>query len=128
MVLRLGVDFGTTRTVVAHADRGNYPVLSFFDQGGDAHDWFPSVVAERRGELSFGFDALALGESGEPGTLVRSFKRLLSESGAVPGKQVQVGSVRLGLGELIERFLVALREAIVTRSNLQAEGAGGGKR
>ena len=44
--MRLGIDFGTTRTVVACADRGNYPVLGFVDDAGDCHDWFPSVVAD----------------------------------------------------------------------------------
>ena len=29
--MRLGIDFGTTRTVVAASDRGNYPVVSFVD-------------------------------------------------------------------------------------------------
>jgi molecular chaperone DnaK (HSP70) len=116
--MKLGVDFGTTRTVVAHADRGNYPVVSFLDERGDASDWFPSVVAERGGELFFGFEALALGETG---VVVRSFKRLLSDPGAVPGKPVSVGSVTLGLGELIRRFLLALREALETRSNLKSQ-------
>ncbi|MGD0524099.1 MAG: Hsp70 family protein [Polyangiaceae bacterium] len=116
---KLGVDFGTTRTVVACADRGNYPVVSFLDQHGDASDWFPSVVAEQAGELFFGFEALARGDAG---SVVRSFKRLLSAPGAVPGKPVTVGNVTLGLGELIRRFLVALREALVSRSNL---GVGG---
>ena len=31
----LGIDLGTTRTVVARADRGNYPVISFTDEHGD---------------------------------------------------------------------------------------------
>ena len=115
---RLGVDFGTTRTVVAYADRGNYPVVSFFDEAGDAHDWFPSVVAERGGELRFGFDALAAAK--DPAfTLIRSFKRFLSDPHAVPGKLVEVGSSTLPLGDLIEYFLVALREAIQTGSNLR---------
>ena len=55
--MRLGIDFGTTRTVVAFCDRGNYPVLSFADEAGDAVEAFPSVVAEKKGELRFGFDA-----------------------------------------------------------------------
>ena len=42
----LGLDFGTTHTVVAHGDRGNYPVVSFLDEDGDARDHFPSVVAD----------------------------------------------------------------------------------
>jgi hypothetical protein len=59
LIVKLGIDFGTTRTVVACADRGNYPVLSFTDEAGDAHDFFPSVVAERAAELRFRIDAQA---------------------------------------------------------------------
>ncbi len=116
---KLGVDFGTTRTVVACADRGNYPIVSFLDTRGDAHDWFPSVAAERAGELVFGFEALAPDDGADGAHVVRSFKRLLADAGAVPGKRVQIGSVALGLGELIERFLGALRDALETRSNLR---------
>ena len=58
--VRLGIDFGTTRTVVASCDRGNYPVLGFVDHHGDPQDYFPSVVAARGDELQFGFDALAV--------------------------------------------------------------------
>ena len=59
--LRLGIDFGTTRTVVAFCDRGNYPVVGFSDEAGDAVDCFPSIVAEKDGELRFGFEAERLG-------------------------------------------------------------------
>jgi molecular chaperone DnaK (HSP70) len=52
--VRLGIDFGTTRTVVATCDRGNYPVVGFLDEAGDPADFYPSVVAERAGELRFG--------------------------------------------------------------------------
>ena len=47
--MRLGIDLGTTRTVVAWSDRGNYPVVSFEDDGGDAAEHFPSLVAARDG-------------------------------------------------------------------------------
>ncbi|HKP55661.1 MAG TPA: Hsp70 family protein [Polyangiales bacterium] len=117
--MRLGVDFGTTHTVVAYADRGNYPVLSFADEAGDFHDFFPSVVAELGGELRFGFEALALAR--EPGaTLLRSFKRLLSDPRAAPSRPVHVGATALPLAELLSQFLAALREAMLTRSNLDA--------
>lgn len=77
----IGIDFGTTRTVVASADRGNYPVVSFESDEGDMVEWFPSVVAERNAELRFGFDALAT--ASDPSfSQVRSFKRLLSGSDA----------------------------------------------
>lgn len=74
--VRLGIDFGTTRTVVACCDRGNYPVISFLDAAGDTVDFYPSVAAERRGELRFGFDALAVASDPE-WTVLRSFKRVL---------------------------------------------------
>jgi molecular chaperone DnaK (HSP70) len=72
-----GIDFGTTRTVVACADRGNHPVVDFVDDAGDARGWIPSMVAERDGELRFGFDAAAVVD--DPSfTVARSFKRLVS--------------------------------------------------
>src|SRR5580693_1493691 len=57
--VQLGIDFGTTRTVVACADRGNHPVVCFTDASGDTVAWIPSVVAERDGELRYGLDAVA---------------------------------------------------------------------
>src|SRR5688500_16533715 len=40
----LGIDYGTTRTVVAAVDRGNYPVISFHTADGDTQDWYPSLI------------------------------------------------------------------------------------
>jgi molecular chaperone DnaK (HSP70) len=116
--VKLGIDFGTTRTVVACADRGNYPVLAFVDDAGDTHDWIPSVVAEHDGILRFGFDALALG--GES-TVVRSFKRLLSERDVTPRREVQIGAVSIRLDDLVAQFLSAVRDAVRTRSTLAEE-------
>jgi molecular chaperone DnaK (HSP70) len=119
--MRLGIDFGTTRTVVACSDRGNYPVVGFTDEAGNPIDWYPSVIAERRGELRFGFDALEV--AADPAwTVLRSFKRLLAgrEAGAPrtgPDFEVEIGSTVLPGGELVTRFLASLREAILTRSN-----------
>jgi molecular chaperone DnaK (HSP70) len=123
--VRLGIDFGTTRTVIAYADRGNYPIVSFLDQAGDAIDWYPSVVAERGGELRFGFDALALTD--DPSwSVTRSFKRLLSGPTMQLESTVVVGSTTLPVVELLARFLGSLREAIFTRSNLPEGAARGG--
>ncbi len=117
--MRLGIDFGTTRTVVACADRGNYPVVSFFDDAGDAHDFYPSVVAERGGELAFGWDALA--KTGDPSwTLVRSFKRFLGVSETVAAS-VRIGGTTLPIGQLLARFLLALKAALASASNLGDE-------
>jgi molecular chaperone DnaK (HSP70) len=120
--VRLGIDFGTTRTVVACADRGNYPVLSFSDDAGDAHDFFPSVVAERDGELRFGFDALAAAAADPSFTTVRSFKRLLADAHSGSGQTVTIGSTTIAIDELVTRFLVATKEAVLTRSNLPETG------
>jgi molecular chaperone DnaK (HSP70) len=114
--MRLGIDFGTTRTVVACCDRGNYPVVTFQDEAGNPLDWYPSVAAERRGELRFGFDAIEVAPDPE-WTVLRSFKRLLSGPRSAPDFEVQIGGTTLPGGELIGRFLGSLRDAILTRSN-----------
>ncbi len=115
----LGIDFGTTRTVVAYADRGNYPVVSFESDTGDLVEWYPSVVAERAGELRFGFDALATLD--DPSfSQVRSFKRLLGGKHVASSGVVRVGSTRMPVAELVTRFIAALAQALRTRSNLPA--------
>lgn len=118
--MRLGIDFGTTRTVVAVSDRGNYPVVSFIDAAGDAHDWFPSVVAERAGKLAFGYEALAQATDPE-WTVVRSFKRLLAGPGTMPGTTVHIGSSEHTVVDVLEGFLRALAIAIRTTSSASPE-------
>jgi len=114
----LGIDFGTTRTVVAWADRGNYPIVSFESDSGDHVEWFPSVVAEREGDLRFGFDALAV--ASDPSfTQARSFKRLLADAKA--NGTVTLGSTQISIAELVTRFIGALAKALRERSNLPGE-------
>jgi molecular chaperone DnaK (HSP70) len=116
--VRLGIDFGTTRTVVAHADRGNHPVVDFVDAFGDSVGFIPSVVAERAGELRFGLDAEAVAE--DPSfTILRSFKRILSGPGAGPRDTVAVGSTTLTVAGLVAGFLAHVRKALFERSNLR---------
>ena len=104
--MRLGIDFGTTRTVVAACDRGNYPVISFDTPKAEPQEFFPSVIAEKSGELRFGFEALD--RRGDPSwALCPSFKRWLSSPEATPGRKVQVGSVELPLIDVITRYLEA---------------------
>jgi molecular chaperone DnaK (HSP70) len=102
---------------VAYCDRGNYPVVSFANESGDAVESYPSVVAERKGELRFGFEAEQVGADAE-WTVLRSFKRLLGERS--PEATLQIGSTRLRLADLLSRFLSSLAEALRTRSNLAA--------
>jgi len=108
--MRVGIDFGTTHTVVAAVDRGNYPVLSF-----DGLDAWPSLIAANpAGELRFGADAAAVRH--EPGwSVLRSFKRLLNEAG--PQTQVKLADRDYRLVDLLTGFLAALRTDLHRRSN-----------
>lgn len=113
--MRLGIDFGTTRTVVAWCDRGNYPVVSFVDDAGDAFECFPSVVAEKDGELRYGFDAERVAKSPEWNVL-RSFKRLLNDPS--PEATVRVGGTSLRMIDLLAGFFGALADALRSHSNI----------
>ena len=113
----LGLDFGTTHTVVAHADRGNYPVVSFLDGDGDAHDHFPSVAALDGEGLVFGFEALEAARRGA--VAARSFKRLLADPGAAPGARVRVGVRELPVLDVLTSFFEALRRALQGASTLE---------
>jgi molecular chaperone DnaK (HSP70) len=116
--VRLGIDFGTTRTVVACADRGNHPVVGFADASGDKVESIPSIVAERDGELRFGLDAAAVAD--DPSfTVLRSFKRLLSHHDVVPGRTVVLGRTVLTMSDLVVRFLAYVKDTLVTRSDLR---------
>lgn len=109
--MRLGIDFGTTHTVVAFVDRGNFPVVSF--EGGD---FVPSLVAaeDETGELLWGWEAAAVRHA--PGwTVLPSIKRLLNDAG--PRTEVAVGPRRLAIGELLTGFFSSLHRELVARSN-----------
>lgn len=113
--MRVGIDFGTTRTVVAVADRGNFPVVSFETPHGDVLDFFPSVVASDGEQLAFGHEALRrLDEDGWTG--LRSFKRLLARQDVATRPTVEIAGLTLRLDELVAAFLSALRDALLHRS------------
>src|SRR6476659_2654978 len=99
--MRVGIDFATTRTVVAVVDRGNYHVESF-----DVMYTWPSIVAANSAaELRFGLDAAAVRQ--EPGwSVLRSFKRLLNDAG--PRTEVSLAGRNYRLAELLTGFLAAL--------------------
>ena len=112
--MRLGIDFGTTHTVAAVVDRGNYPVVGF--EWGDA---VPSVAAVRNsdGLVRYGNDAAALAR--DPAwTVLRSFKRLLADAG--PQTRVEVAGHSLLLADVLAGHFTRLREEIVSRSNAGA--------
>ena len=117
--MRLGIDLGTTRTLVAASDRGNYPVLAFIGTGGDAFEYVPTVTAEKDGVLVHGFEAQEAALEGAP--QLRSWKRLLARHG--PEHLVQVGAIEVTMLALATDFLRALRVAILERSNLPGGAA-----
>ena len=112
--MRLGIDFGTTHTVTAVVDRGNYPVVAY--EWGDA---VPSLAAVRHadGLVRYGNDAAAVAR--DPGwTVLRSFKRLLADAG--PQTRIEVGGHSLLLADLLAGHFSHLRQEIVSRSNAGA--------
>lgn len=113
--MKLGIDFGTTRTVVAAVQDGRYPVACF--QAGDAlADHVPGFAARTDAGVVFGADAAA---HGVPQRLVRSIKRVASR--IAPDERVE------GLGltalELVTEYVRALRRALVESSNLDLDPA-----
>jgi molecular chaperone DnaK (HSP70) len=108
--MRLGIDFGTTHTVVAAVDRGNYPVVSF-----EHADFVPSLVAAHAdGALRFGAHAAAVAH--DPAwTVLRSFKRLLNEAG--PATEVSIGSRTMRLVDVLGGFFAHVRDELHVHSN-----------
>lgn len=98
--MRFGIDFGTTRTVVATVDRGNYPVVPVADTAGDAHDFLPSVVALEGGRIVCGWRAV---DKDLP-SQVRSIKRMLTDANVTASTPVDFGEETRPLGEVLEAF------------------------
>ena len=74
--MRLGIDLGTTRTVVSAVQGGTYPLASFDDEG-TIREWIPGIAAEVNGTIFYGWEAAA--RAGEAEGLVRSVKRAVSD-------------------------------------------------
>src|ERR1700742_1370830 len=110
--MRLGIDFGTTHTVVAVVDRGNYPVVSF-----DGVAAWPSIIAGNEGgELRYGLDAAAVRHHPD-WSVLRSFKRLLNDAG--PTTTVDLAGRRYLLADLFAGFLTRLKNDLQHRSNAE---------
>jgi len=113
--VRLGIDFGTTRTVVATVDRGNYPILSFEHPDGAAVDWFPSLVAVKDGKRVYGWEAWNCQQQ-TGWTIVRSLKRLLEDAG--PNSMLQLADQMVPLFLVLTEMAGALR-ALLPSGNLE---------
>ncbi|MGO8788688.1 MAG: Hsp70 family protein [Terriglobia bacterium] len=119
--MRLGIDFGTTRIIVAFVDRGNYPVVSFDAADGTAREWFPPLVAVKDQQRVYGWEAWAAQE--EPGwTIVRSLKRALE--GAGPETLVQIATETVPMLQLLRELCTALRISLLEHSTLPSLESG----
>jgi molecular chaperone DnaK (HSP70) len=113
--MKLGIDFGTNRIVVAVADRGNYPLVCFEAMEGGTADWYPSLVALRGSERLYGWQAWEA-QADPDWTVVRSSKRLLEDAG--PGTVLDMGDQCVSLSALLTGLTGALYKAICEASNL----------
>jgi len=100
--MRLGIDFGTTRIVVAAADRGNYPLAGFESPDGQTREWFPPLVAINGSERRYGWNAWQV-QGDRQWTLLRSLKRLLKRAG--PTTQLDLGGCTMPVIELATEML-----------------------
>ena len=115
--MRLGIDFGTTRTVVAAVQDGRHPVAAF-DDGGEFREHVPGIAAQRDGELLVGWAAARALADGSAQRSIRSVKRVTSQlapDAAVPGLP---GVSAL---ELLTAFLAGLKTNLVEHGNLELD-------
>lgn len=109
--MRLGVDFGTTRIVVAAADRGNFPLV-IFESEDKTFEWLPPLVAIRGQERVYGWAAWnAQAELGW--TVVRSLKRVMEDAG--PETRIEIGGVQVPLMELLAGLAGEVRRGLVSQ-------------
>jgi molecular chaperone DnaK (HSP70) len=112
--MRLGIDFGTTHTVVAAATDGRYPVAAF-DTGHGFAPFVPGLATGSRANLSVGWDAFDQ-LSGDTPSALRSIKRAvstLSPDESVHGLEGSPTAL-----ELTGNYLDRLRELLLEKSNL----------
>src|SRR5450631_799659 len=116
--MRIGVDFGTTRVVVAAVDRGNFPLVYFEIPDGQMRDWFPPVAAVRGNERRYGWEAIAV-QDDDDWTIVRSLKRWLRTAG--PHTALKVANQDVPLRILMAEMMASLRLQLLQHSNMGAD-------
>jgi molecular chaperone DnaK (HSP70) len=113
--VKIGIDFGTTRVVVAAVDRGNYPLVNFETPDGHARDWFPPLIAVRGERRAYGWEAWRA--QGQPGwSISRSLKRFLRDAG--PETRFEIGGQSFEIRQLMRELMEALRDQLREHSTL----------
>lgn len=122
--MRLGIDFGTTRTVVAGCVSGRYAVAQFETPRGYV-DYLPGIAYAHDGRLDYGWGAaggagVLTGTEAAPadarGLTLRSIKRIVGQLGPddpVPGLDQQRAAL-----DLVTDYLRYVRRMLVEHSNL----------
>lgn len=119
--MKIGIDFGTTRVVVAAVDRGNYPLVNFETPDGHVRDWFPPLIAVRGEMRAYGWEAWRA--QGQPGwTISRSLKRLLKDAG--PETRFEIGGQSFEIRQLMRELMEALRDQLRQHSTLSDRQSG----
>ena len=114
--MRLGVDFGTTRTVVAGLEGGNYPIYSF-SWKGELREYIPSVLAARGGNIYFGWEALDLLPEQDV-FFLRSLKRLAGH--LRPEDPLDLGpDTSVTMLDAVTLFLSHVKSMILKHSNFK---------
>src|ERR1041385_7992391 len=111
----IGIDFGTSNSVVANFQFGNAEVIT----NKEGHKWTPSVVTLRRdGSLAFGQEAK---ENFDEQRSIRSIKRILGTPERVPlvGQNLRTEQIAVMLFSLLKRDAEAavkepIQKAVVT--------------
>src|SRR6476660_62435 len=99
--MRIGIDLGTTRTRIAAAVKGNYPIISFHSEEGEIFDWYPSLIAVQGDRILYGLDAWDV-QYDATWEMCRSLKRLFGER--EPNSAITIGPIQLPLIEWLQRF------------------------
>src|SRR5437588_971243 len=95
----IGIDFGTSNSVVANFQFGNAEVIP----NKEGHKWTPSVVTLRRdGSLAFGYEAK---ENFDEQRSIRSIKRILGTPERVPlvGQNLRTEQIAVMLFSLLKK-------------------------
>lgn len=115
--MRFGIDFGTTRTVVAMAIEGRYPVAAF-DTGRGFVDFVPGLAVGSQAGMSLGWDAAERLSTDAPSAL-RSIKRVVSNLS--PDDTVSALFGHPTALALMTDYLLGLRRLLIERSNLDVD-------
>jgi len=122
--MRLGIDFGTTRTVVSATIKGEYPIVSF-DTGTGYRDYVPGMAAVRNGRLCYGWDAVDAMYQGAQG-VVRSIKRVVGQ--LAPDDPVPVAGFDVSAVELVTGYMNYLHSMLTERAKVDVMEKGRRKR